>query len=131
MKHRWKRRLWKDERGSATIEAVLWTPIFVFFILLVVDASMLFFNQAQVFRIVQDNNRAFAVGRVESLAETEANVRAALAAFSRDATVESTVQGNFLRTDVSVRAGDLGGVGLLAVFRDLQLRISAQHLVES
>lgn len=131
MRQHLQRRFCRDESGSSTIEVVLWTPIFVFFLLLVVDASMLFFNQAQVLRIVQDHNRAFAVGRVETLEETEANVRSALATFSRDAEVTSAVQGGFLMTEVSLRAGDLGGVGMLAVFRDLQMRIAAQHLVES
>ena len=60
------RRFVVSESGSSTVEAVLWFPIFFFFTLFVLDASMMFNAQARALRMVHDTNRALAVGRILS-----------------------------------------------------------------
>lgn len=55
-----------DERGSVSVEAVLWLPFFFGFLMLVTDVSMAFYGKAQAYRIVQDVNRALSVGRITS-----------------------------------------------------------------
>ena len=55
-------RFWCDQDGSATIEAVLWIPMFFFMLLLVMEGSLIFNAQSLAMRIVQDTNRAIAVG---------------------------------------------------------------------
>lgn len=57
------KRFRRDERGSATIEAVLWLPMFVIFFVMIADVSLVFFRQTEVMRVVQDGNRALSVGR--------------------------------------------------------------------
>ncbi len=125
----WRGRL-KDDSGSASIEAVIWMPVFIVFIALVFDASMIFMNRAHVMRAIQDGNRLYAVGRVNTLEETEAAIAAGVARFG--ATVEPVTQrqGQFVQSVVTVRAGDLSGVGLLQPFANLQLTIFAHHLIE-
>ena len=57
------KRFRRDERGSATIEAVPWLPLFVIFFVMIADVSLVFFRQTEVLRVVQDGNRALSVGR--------------------------------------------------------------------
>lgn len=42
------RRFRRDERGSATIEAVIWLPMFVIFFVMIADVSLVFFRQTEV-----------------------------------------------------------------------------------
>ena len=85
------RRFLEDDNGSATIEAVLWLPLFFAIILVVMDASMAFNAQTRAMRIVQDTNRAFAVGRIATLAEAEPMMLARVAGISPGAAAASEV----------------------------------------
>lgn len=128
-------RVWRDclsdDSGSASIEAVLWMPVFMFFIALVFDASMILMNRAHILRAIQDGNRAFAVGQLDSTAATEDAIAAGVARFGARVAPESTRQGNVIRSVVRVRAGDLSAVGLLQPFANLQLTVFAHHLIEN
>lgn len=133
----WRRRL-ADDTGSASLEAVLWMPVFIVFIALVFDASMILMNRAHILRAVQDANRAFAVGRLETTTQAAEAVAAEVARYGATVhpgggdknTVLSSRQGSFIQTIVRVRAGDLSAVGLLQPFANLQLTVYANHLIE-
>jgi hypothetical protein len=119
-----------DESGSASIEAVMWMPVFIFFIALVFDASMILMNRAHILRAIQDGNRQYAVGAHANLTETEQAIRLGAARFGADVEPQSTRQGNFVQSVVRVRAGDLSAVGLLQPFANMQLTVFAHHLIE-
>jgi Flp pilus assembly protein TadG len=125
----WRRRL-ADDAGSASIEAVIWMPIFIFLIALVFDASMIFMNRAHILRAIQDGNRAYAVGRIDTLEATADAIAAGAARFGATVEPQSTRLGNVIQSVVSVRAGDLSAVGLLQPFANLQLTVFAHHLIE-
>lgn len=120
----------RDERGSATIETVLWMPVYVFFLSLVFDSSFVFFNKTQVMRAVQDANRAYSVGRLKSLADTETAIRTAVQALGANPAVTSTLQNGIVQSTVRVRAGELGGVGVIKRLADLEITVSGHHVVE-
>ena len=46
-------RLIRSERGSCTIEACFWLPFFLFFFVLIFDATYVFMRNGEVRRIVQ------------------------------------------------------------------------------
>ncbi len=56
------RRLAVRDDGTATVEAVLWLPVFLLFFCLVADAALVFYNKNQIHRLVQDTNRRLSVG---------------------------------------------------------------------
>jgi hypothetical protein len=105
-------------------------PVFIVFIALVFDASMILMNRAHILRAIQDGNRAYAVGRLDSEDATEAAIAAAAARFGAVVEPQSTRTGNVIQSVVRVRAGDLSGVGLLQPFANFQLIVFAHHLVE-
>jgi Flp pilus assembly protein TadG len=65
------RRFARKEDGAATIEAVLWLPVFVLIMALAVDVTMIFHAHSRVLRVVQDVNRAVSVGRIEDTEDAE------------------------------------------------------------
>lgn len=124
------RRRLRDESGNATVEAVLWLPLFLLFLALVFDTSMTFFNQSQILRLTQDANRGVATGQIRSASEAEEFIRSGVQLLGANPTVSTVVAGNIVRSQVVVRAGDLGGVGLLGLIGNIELRIGSQHLLE-
>ncbi|MBC7144151.1 MAG: hypothetical protein H5U24_01965 [Thioclava marina] len=73
------RRLIRDEEGSATIEGLLWLPLFVGLMGITVDVSMVFNAHARIKGVLEDVDRAYSVGRLESTAQVEERVAALLA----------------------------------------------------
>ncbi len=64
-------RLLRDERGTATIEFVLWVPIFAVILLAAVDATVLYLHHTEMWNVARDVGRSVAVGQItEDEAET-------------------------------------------------------------
>ena len=135
MKKSMQKRVWRFsecEDGSASIESLFWIPIFVYFLVLVLHVSFIFFGKAQVLQAVQDGNRALSIGVLRSEDETEAFVRTSLLNYSSNVVIDSTIDlsTGVVTTDVSIPASDLMAVGSLPIFRDTLIPISAQHFLE-
>lgn len=118
-----------DESGNASIEVVIWMPLFILLIAIIFDASMIFMNRAHVLREIQDANRAFAVGRID-MAGAQAQIAGRIAQLGSDAVPTVARQGDFVLSTVTLRAGDLSSVGLLQPFANLQMTVDARHLIE-
>ena len=125
----------RNEEGSTTVEAVLWMPFFVALLALIVDASMLFNSQAQMLRFVQDANRAFSTGQLESTEQVSEILQSRLSPLSDSIAVNSTVDtvtvpSGIIRTTVSMPAADLNSIGLITALMNFNLSVTAQHYVE-
>ncbi|WP_281857916.1 TadE/TadG family type IV pilus assembly protein [Litoreibacter halocynthiae] len=119
------------EDGTATIEALLWIPIYGLLLTFIADVSMVFHNQAQVMRIIQDGNRQLSVGRLKTTEQTEDFIAAALAGFSDNASVSTNLSSTgVINTSVMVPTEDLDSVGSWARLAEINLVVSAQHLIE-
>ena len=55
-------RFLRDERGSATIEFVLWVPIFVVILVAATDATILYLHHTEMWNVSRDVARRVAVG---------------------------------------------------------------------
>jgi hypothetical protein len=62
----------RDERGSQSIEFVLWIPIFVGLLIIVMDASTLYITQTEMENVARDTARHMVKGLPPNLAETHA-----------------------------------------------------------
>ena len=121
----------QKEDGSATIEAVLWMPIFVFVLALAADAAMIYGAQAQALRIVQDANRSMSIGRLRSTEETQSFIMSHLSEISPNAQVTTTVQMGVITTRVMMPASDLSVTRMIPAFADVNVGIRAQHVAET
>ncbi len=59
----------RDEHGSATIEFVLWVPIFVVILVAATDATVLYLHHTEMWNVSRDVARRVAVG---DMSETDA-----------------------------------------------------------
>ena len=57
-------RLLGDERAAATVEFVLWVPVFMFIILAAVDATVLYLHHSEMWNVSRDVARRVAVGDI-------------------------------------------------------------------
>ena len=121
-----------DETGSASVESLFWIPIFVYFLVLVLDVSSIFFGKAQILQDVQDANRALSIGVLTTEAETEEFIKTAIASFSTNATIDAVINTNtgIVTTDVSVPASDLMALGSIPVFASTIINVSVQQVLE-
>lgn len=119
-----------ETRGSATIEAVLWLPVFIAIFALMTDAAMIFNGHSRVMRVVQDANRNLSIGRLESEVETEEYIIASLSDLSPNAVADTEIIAGVATTIVTVPATDLEILGMFSSLNAIDLRISSQHLIE-
>ena len=118
------------EDGAVTIEALFWVVAIVFVFGLVVDASSLFYTQSNVLRTVQDANRNMSIGRFRTAEEAKAYVETVLDPVSPNATATVTVAGSIVTTRVTVPAGDLQLIGILAPLSGIPITVQGRHYIE-
>lgn len=133
-RHDWagrSRRFAWSESGAATIEAVLWLPVFVFLLAMVADVALIFGGQAQILRVVQDTNRAVSIGRITSTDDAEAAILEQITGLTSSATAETTLVSGVIHSTVSVPLADLTATHLIGAFDSLSLTVTSQHMAEN
>lgn len=121
----------RDEKGSVTIEMVMWLPVILFLFCLIADASLIFGKQAQVMRVVQDANRALSVGRLQTDSDAEAYIASQIAWMTDRAVISTSVSGGVISSTVSIPARDMTATGFISTFTSLTVSVTAQHLSEA
>lgn len=130
-KSSWLRAFYRSENGSYTIESVIWLPIYVFILAIMMNVSMVFFNESQLLRVVQDANRSFAVGRIATLTAVEQYVTERIAYLKVTPTVNTQLVDGIIYTDLSVTATQLMPFTMLhEFFSGTEIVVSAQQIVE-
>lgn len=125
------RAFWIAENGAATIEAVLWMPVFIFLFALLADTALVFGGQARVLRVVQDTNRAISIGRIRNSDDAEAAILAQIAPLSPNATAVTAVQNGVIISSVVIPLTDLTATSIVAAFDTVNLTVTAQHMAEN
>jgi Flp pilus assembly protein TadG len=119
-----------SERGSGTVEMVLWMPIVVLLLVLITDASFIFNRRSEMLRTVQDGNRAFSVGRLTSIEETQTFVATRLRVYAPSALVTTTLVDGIITTQASVELDDLLTFGLIPEISLGRMSVQSQHFLE-
>lgn len=79
----------RDEHGSATIEFVLWVPIFVIILVAATDATILYLHHTEMWNVSRDVARRVAVGDITE-ADAAAVVQNEMFLYSRAYTVATS-----------------------------------------
>lgn len=119
------------QEGTATVEAVLWLPVFIFLFGLLSDTALLFGSQSRVLRVVQDANRAMSVGRFMTTADTENFIRTQISGLSPNAVVSTVVDKGMIYSRVTIPASDVMATGIVTAFADLNISVFAEHMSEN
>lgn len=120
----------RSQDGAATLEAVLWTPVFLILFGMVTDTSTVFGRQAEILRIIQDSNRSLAVGAFQSIEQAENYVIEKVSVFSDNTTVAVAIVDGIISTSVSVPAADLTSTGLFDAINTLTITVGASQMSE-
>jgi Flp pilus assembly protein TadG len=121
-------RFVRDERGTATIEMLIWTPLFLFLLFLTVDASILYWRHAEMWTAARDVARAVSSGSLDASSQTDLNsfvasrLRTTNSTFTVSAAVNTTsgtVTVNLSRPNSSVTTFTL----FQSIFTDLGARV--------
>lgn len=122
----------RREDGTATVEAVLWLPIFLAVFGLMIDASLIFLGQSKVLRILQDANRNMSISRLDTDLEVETYINTELAKLNIvPSTTDATSDGNVVFTVVTVPASQLQALGYFSSLLDLQVTVTSAHVLDS
>lgn len=116
-------RFLRDERGSATIEFVLWVPVFVVLLVATTDATILYLSHTEMWNVSRDIARRIAVGDItEAEAVTEAQKELFL--YSRSYQVATAV-GIDVVVEIQTNVGDASVFGFFkpVLGRELSARV--------
>lgn len=125
------RKFLNRETGGATVETVLWFPLFIAVFGLMLDVAMIFHGQAKVLRVVQDGNREYSIGRITTPADAETQIETELAAIGIQGTATTSEQAGVAHTVVRVPASQLQVIGYFTAFTGLQVTVTAEHMIEN
>ncbi|MBC2833998.1 TadE/TadG family type IV pilus assembly protein [Paragemmobacter straminiformis] len=120
----------RDDKGSFTIEALFWLPIFVVVLSMCADTALIYAKQSQVLRVVQDANRQFAVGKFADGPATVAYILGVVRATSPNATATSVLDNGIITTTVTMPARDLVATGVIPMMRTMNVRVVLQQMKE-
>jgi Flp pilus assembly protein TadG len=123
-------RFFRKEDGSATLESVLWLPVFIAFLTLAADASFIFFGQNQAYRIVQNANRSLSVGRLLSEDEVVDYLSAELSNLAPNAQVTASIEDGTITSIARIPASDLTATRMFTAFLDVNITVGARQFVE-
>ena len=120
----------RSQDGTATLEAVLWTPVFLILFGMVTDTSTVFGRQAEILRIIQDSNRSLAVGAFQTVEQAENYITEKVEVFSDNTTVDVAIDNGIISTSVSLPAADLTATGLFDAINTLTITVGASQMSE-
>lgn len=124
-------RLTSDERGSATIETVLWLPMFMFILTLLAETSIVFADQATVSRAIEDTNRQLSTGAIATADSAVAKIKSRILQISPHAVVSTTVANGIIQSSVSMPIADLIGTALSPIFSGFNVVVTSEFTSES
>ena len=121
----------RSDDGTATVETLLWFPLFIAVFGLMLDVAMIFHGQAKVLRVTQDGNREYSIGRLTTPAATETYIESVLAQLNIQANATTTEVAGVAHTIVTVPANQLQVLGYFTAFAGLTISVTAEHMIEN
>ncbi len=118
-----------DQRGSLSIEFVLWLPAFAFLLLLAADSTMAFMRQSQMWQVSRETARIVSrYGMDELTAETYAATMATIGE------TVPTVDVGFANAEVSVAMtmplASMAPFGVLGFLPSQNVSVTVTHAME-
>jgi Flp pilus assembly protein TadG len=123
----WQRgaRFLRDEHGSATIEFVLWVPVFVALLVATVDATILYLHHTEMWNVSRDVARRVAVGDI-SEADAANTIQNELFLYS-DAYTVATSNPSQLDVEITIQTSILDA-SVFGFFRPVLGRYLTAHV---
>lgn len=113
-KHARLNRFGREQRGSITVEFVIWIPVFLVIMGFIADATMLYLMQADMWNVARDTTRRMTTGQL-SAPDAETYAASALLYPNKNYTITAT-QGTDDVVEISLPVTDASIFGVLAAF---------------
>ena len=120
----------RREDGAATIEAVLWLPMFFYVMALAIDTTMIFHGYSRVVRAVEDVNRGLSVGRIKTIDEGKQKLAASLSDYKGLRMEIGVSPGNVIVSNVEVPVTSLIFLGAIKPIVGKGISIRTQQYKE-
>ncbi len=117
------RRFIRDQTGTATIEFVLWVPVYVILLVAVTDASILYLTHTEMWNAARDTARRISVGAINAAGAPDHAAKNLLLS-GRTYTLAASDAGPVI-VEISVNVGDASVFGFFkpVLGRELNARV--------
>jgi hypothetical protein len=104
----------RDDRGSQTIEIMLWIPIFVALLVIIIDASTLYLTQTEMWNVARDTARRMTTGQLASVDDARDYANLQLHLYSKNSGLYSVeaAYDPVVQVIISVGADDVSFTGM-------------------
>ncbi len=102
-------RFIRDQTGTATLEFILWVPVYVILLVAVTDASILYLTHSEMWNTARDSARLISVGAMAA-ADAPDRAREKLVLSGRTYTVAASDTDPVI-VEISVNVGDASVFG--------------------
>lgn len=124
------RRFRTSEEGSATIETLIWIPVFIWILVTIINASLILFQKNQAFRVVQDANRILSTGYMQTPVQTQDYIASRIAGFAPEAQIMTSIDDGVVTSTVNYQVSNLFMPHVIVDLANITINISAQHFME-
>ncbi len=121
-------RFIRDQTGTATIEFVLWVPVYVITLVAVTDASILYLTHTEMWNAARDSARRISVGAMAA-ADAPDRAREKLLLSARTYTFAASDAGPVI-VQISVNVGDASVFGFFKPVLGRQLTARVEMMKE-
>ncbi len=122
------RRFIRDQTGTATIEFVLWVPLYVITLVAVTDASILYLTHTEMWNAARDSARRISVGAMAA-ADAPDRAKEKLLLSGRTYTLAASDAG-LVVVQISVNVGDASVFGFFEPVLGRQLNARVEMMKE-
>ncbi|WP_375690179.1 hypothetical protein [Pseudooceanicola sp. LIPI14-2-Ac024] len=109
---------------------MIWIPIFVWFLALIINVSMVLFEKNQAYRVVQNANRIVSTGYMQTEEEVEDYIRERIAHIAPSATINTTIADGTVTSVVAYRVTELLLPQKMTDLANIWINISSEHFME-
>ncbi len=110
-------RRYRDDSGSVTVEFVLWVPIFLVILGIMVDVSMMFLTQSNLWQVARDTARQISIRQLTTVTAAK-NYAETAGTFSGNRPTATIAINNATQTvtvQLAVPIRDVGVFGVLNI----------------
>ncbi len=122
------RRFIRDQTGTATLEFVLWVPVYVILLVAVTDASILYLTHTEMWNTARDSARLISVGAMAA-ADAPDRAKEKLLLSGRTYTLAVSDTGPVI-VEISVNVGDASVFGFFKPVLARQLTARVEMMKE-
>ena len=136
-KHKYTNRLtatlrrFRDDSGSTTVEFVLWVPVFLVILGLIVDVSLMFLRQSNLWQVARDTARIYSIRQMDAEeAQTYAINHATMGSTPPTVAVIPDPTNQYVTVRISVPISSVGVFGIMNIGAGNDLVAVVTHRME-